>query len=77
MVGTIDRPEPVALPGIASSAVVGEAGMLLYVRNGWIVAQLFDSTRRTLSDAPTLVAGAVSIVEAIPADSGCPFFGFS
>ena len=67
MISRLDRPAPVALPGIVSSAVVADPGMLLYVRNGWIVAQPFDSTRRTLSGAPTLVAGPVEVFDSLGA----------
>jgi eukaryotic-like serine/threonine-protein kinase len=67
MVSTLDRPEPVVLTGIASSAVLAEPGMLLYVRNGWIVAQPFDTTRRTLHGEPTLLAGPVEVYDSLGA----------
>ncbi len=67
MVSMLERPAPVELRGIASSAVFAEPGILLYVRNGWLVAQPFDTTRRTLHGEPTLLAGPVEVYESLGA----------
>ena len=62
MMRSLDRDDAVALPGIASAALA-VPGALLYVRNGWIVAQPFDPARRALLGSPTAVAGPVEVFD--------------
>lgn len=66
MMRSLDRDDAVALPGIASAALA-VPGALLYVRNGWIVAQPFDAARRALLGSPTAVAGPVEIFDSLGA----------
>ena len=60
-VGTLESNETTRLVGVRSNASYAPPGYLLFAREGALVAQPFDPTRRILTGAAVLIADAVQI----------------
>jgi hypothetical protein len=55
-VGDLESKERIRLPGVAAEAKYSSSGHLVFIRDGALMAQVFDPKRFTLSGAPFSVA---------------------